>query len=120
MANSVTARIQGSPQAINADLYDSQNNLLTNVLFNKIIDSSFNQVTGHGLVPASIDTDVPPAAYIDYRLSLPTSVDIYVTSIQLTVNDLPIEPDFEQDSINRQIDHTYNTAYPNCSYRDNY
>jgi hypothetical protein len=112
VASTITARIQGSPQAINANLYDSQNNLLTNVLSNVTIDATFNEFTGHGLLPASTDTDTPPAAYIDYRLSLPTSADIYVTSIQLSVQDLPIEPSFEQDSINRQIDHTYNKAYP--------
>ncbi len=112
VAGSITARIQGSPQAINSNLYDSQNNLLTNILSNITIDSSFNEFTGHGLLPASIDTDTPPAAYIEYRIALPTSVDIYVSSIQLSVQDLPVEPAYEQDTINRQIDHTYNTAYP--------
>ena len=107
VSSTITARLQGSPQAINATLVDSNGTTLTNVLDNQTVNSAFNEFTGHGTLPATSNPDVPPAAYIDYVLALPTSVDIYVTSIQLVVQELPIEPSFEQDSIDRQIDHTF-------------
>ncbi len=112
VSSTVTARLEGSPQSIIANLVDSNDSLLANVLALTPVNEAWNEFTGHGDLPATTNPDVPPAAYIDYRLSLPSNIDIYLSSFQLVVQDLPIEPAFEQDSINRQIDHTYNTAYP--------
>lgn len=97
---------------INANLFDSNGSLLANVLNVVRLNTSLNEYTGVGLLPESTNTDLPPAAYIDYELSIPSNIDIYVTSIQLIVEDMPVEQSFIQDSINRQIDQTYNTAYP--------
>lgn len=112
VSSTVTARIEGSPQNITATLVDSNDSVLTTVLPLTAVNEAWNEFTGHGDLPATTNPDVPPAAYIDYRLALPSNLDIYLSSFQLVVQDLPIEPGFEQDSINRQIDHTYNTAYP--------
>lgn len=112
VSSTVTARLEGSPQSIIANLVDSNDSLLANVLPLTSVNEAWNEFTGHGSLPATTNPDVPPAAYIDYRLSIPSNIDIYLSSFQLVVQDLPIEPGFEQDSINRQIDHTYNTAYP--------
>lgn len=111
VSTSITARIEGAPQSISARLVDS-NGTPTQVLERTTINEDWNEFTDYGEVGEPTNPDLPPAAYLDYRLALPRNVDIYVTSIQLIVQDLPLEPKFEQDSINRQIDHTYNTAYP--------
>lgn len=112
VSSTLTARLEGSPQSVIATLVDSNDSLLATVLPLTAVNEAWNEFTGYGELPATTNPDVPPAAYIDYRLALPSNIDIYLTSFQLVVQELPIEPSFEQDSINRQIDHTYNRAYP--------
>lgn len=107
VASSVTARLTGSPQNISAKLFDSLDNLLATVLNPVAVNSSWNEYNDHGQMTATINTDNPPSAYIEYRLALPSNIDISLTSFQLIVEDLPLDPSFEQDSIERQIDHTF-------------
>lgn len=112
VSTTVTARLEGSPQSITANLVDSNDAVIANVLPLTALNEAWNEYKGHASLPDTTNPDVPPAAFIDYKLLLPSDIDIYLTSFQLVVQDLPVEPAFEQDSINRQIDHTYNTAYP--------
>lgn len=112
VSSTITTRLEGSPQNIFAQLIDSNDSLLATVLPETAVNSSWNEFTGYGELPTTTNPDLPPSAYIDYKLFLPSNVDIYVSSFQLVVQEIPLEPTFEQDSINRQIDHTYNTAYP--------
>jgi hypothetical protein len=112
VSTTLTARLQGAPQSVFADLIDSNDAVLGTVLPATTINDAWNEFTGYAQLPETTNPDTPPAAYVDYLLHIPSNIDIYLTSIQLVVQDLPIEPSFEQDSINRQIDHTYNRAYP--------
>ncbi len=112
VSTAVTARLEGSPQSISANLIDSNNSVVGNVMPLTPINESWNEYTGYAQLPATTNPDTPPAAYLDYELLLPSNIDIYLTSFQLVVQDLPVQPSFEQDSINRQIDHSYNYAYP--------
>lgn len=112
VSSTITTRIEGSPQTISASLIDSNSSTLGQVLPLTVVNEEWNEFTGYGQLPATTNPNTPPAAYIDYKLGLPSNVDIYVSSIQLVVQELPIRPSFEQDSIERQIDHTYHTAYP--------
>jgi len=112
VSTTVTAHLNGSPQSITADLVDSNNAVLATILPLIPINEAWNEYKGHATLVDTTNPDTPPAAYIDYLLRLPSNIDIYLTSFQLVVQELPFEPPFEQDSINRQIDHTYNTAYP--------
>lgn len=112
VSSTLTARLDGAPQSVSAILVDSNGATLAQVLNDENIDEQWNQVTGHGDLSFSTNPNTPPAAYIEYHLLLPTTVDIYLTSIQLIVQELPFEPTFIQDSIDRQIDYTYHDAYP--------
>lgn len=112
VSTTLTTHLNGSPQSIEATLVDSNNAVLATILPLTPINEAWNEYTGHAQLPDTTNPDTPPAAYIDYLLHLPSNIDIYLTSIQLVVQELPFEPPFEQDSINRQIDHTYNRAYP--------
>lgn len=112
VSTTVTSRLNGSPQSIFANLVDSNNSVLGMVLPLTPINEAWNEYTGYAELPAPTNPNTPPAAYIDYLLHLPSNIDIYLTSFQLVVQELPIQPSFEQDSIDRQIDHTYNRAYP--------
>ncbi len=112
VSTALTSRLEGSPQSIFANLVDSNNSVLGIVLPLTPVNEAWNEYTGYAQLPAPSNPNTPPAAYIDYLLHLPSNLDIYLTSFQLVVQDLPLQPSFEQDSINRQIDHTYNRAYP--------
>lgn len=113
VSTAITARVQGVSVTIGARLIDSNGVTVATILpFDTVVNSSFSEPKGHDSVNATTNPNIPPSAYVDYVLSLPSSVDIYLTSIQVVVQDTIAEPPFEQDSINRQIDHTYNTAYP--------
>lgn len=112
VSSTITAQINGAPQPISANLVDSNGATLGTVLTVPAVNEEWNEFTGHDDLPATTNPDIPPAAYIDYKLALPSNIDIFVTSIQLISQDLPLEPNFEQDSIDRQIDYTYHTAYP--------
>jgi microcystin-dependent protein len=112
VSSTITARLNGSPQTISATLVDSNNSVLGTVLPLTTVNEEWNEYTGYADLPTSTNPNTPPAAYIEYLLHMPSNIDIYVTSFQLVVQELPIEPSFEQDSVDRQIDHTYNRAYP--------
>ena len=117
VSSAITARLDGSPQAISARLIDSNSAVLGVVLPSTVVNESWNEFTGHALLPATTNPDVPPAAYIEYSLTLPSNIDIYLTSFQLVAQDLPLEPKFEQESIDRQIDHTFHYYKPQLEYK---
>lgn len=112
LATSVTARLQGASAIINAEMVNSESEVLTTVLFNKTVTEEWTEYTDLGLMPAPQDGNTPPDSYLEYRLILPTTVDIYLTSFQLIAADQPFAISYQQDSIQRQVDHTYHLAYP--------
>jgi hypothetical protein len=112
VSTALTSRLEGSPQSITATLVDSNNSVLGSILPLTPLNEDWNEYTGYAELSTTTNPNTPPAAYIDYLLYLPSNIDVYLTSFQLVVQELPIEPSFEQDSINRQIDHTYNRSYP--------
>lgn len=112
VSNAITTRLNGANSIISANLFDSQGQNLGIVLQDKTVTQQWTEWTGYLLMPATTNPNTPPNAYIEYRLNLPGTIDISVTSIQLVVSDLPVEPDFDQDSIARQIDHTFHYWQP--------
>lgn len=117
VSSTLTARVEGTPRSVTASLVDSMGSPLATVLTVPAINEEWNQFTGYGELPETTNTDDPPEAYIDYKLSIPNNIDIYVTSIQLVVQELPIEPTFEQDSVERQIDHTFHYYKPQLEFK---
>lgn len=107
VSSSVTARIEGAPQNISATLYDSNNQLLQQVLFPVALNSEFVEYPDYGTLGATSNPDLPPAAWIEYRLALPSAVDIYLTSFQLVAQNLETRIAYNQDSIERQQDYTF-------------
>ena len=108
VAASITAKVTTPPVTITADLIDSNGTTLATVLPAKILSASFAEYTDHDTLGGTTNPDIPPAAYIDFVLNLPVNSDVYVTSIQLIVLDIATDVTYQQDSINRQIDHTFN------------
>lgn len=114
ISTAITTHLQGASQTISARLVSSNGATLATIMDQKTVNESWRELTGHGTLPATTNPNPPPSAYIDYQLLLPTTVDIYLTSLQVLFQDVDIllEPTFEQDSIDRQIDHTYHSAHP--------
>lgn len=118
VSSTVTAQVGPSdlPQNISAILIDS-NGATTQVLKLSPVNGEWNELTGYGELGDTTNPNLPPAAYIDYKLALPSNIHIYLTSFQLVVQELPLEPGFEQDSIERQIDHTFHYYKPKLEFK---
>ncbi len=107
VASSVTARINGAGQTITAIITNSNATLSKEVLEPVLVSGTFTEYQGLGTLPAPTNTDVPPDAYIEYKLILPSNVDIYLTSFQLVVSTIANKVPYVQDSIERQQDYTF-------------
>lgn len=112
VSSSIMALSGNAPQNISATLIDSQGNTLTTVLNTTPLTEAFNAYPGIGQIGASMDTDFPPTAYIEYQLLLPNNCNITLSSVQLISGDVNVEYPYEQTTIERQIDQTYHNAYP--------
>ncbi len=107
VSNSITARLQGAIQNVSAQLVDSMGTPLTTVLNSTPITDTYNEYDDHGLMPVTSNTDTPPDAWIEYRLFIPTTVDIFLTSIQLVSSNSINDFQYVQDTIERQQDYTF-------------
>jgi hypothetical protein len=116
VAGSITALINGSAQPITARLVDSNGTTLGSIM-NPTVGASWAEYLGNVLLPATTNPNTPPAAYIDYQILLPQVVDIYLTSIQVTVSNLAQNYTYEQDSVDRQIDHLFHYYQPKLNYK---
>ena len=94
---------------LTGNIVDS-NGTSTTVLSAPLVTTVATEYPGHGLLPTpSTNPNVPPVAYVEFQLLLASSIDIYLTSFQLIVEaaNFPSEPSYIQDSVDRQIDHTF-------------
>jgi hypothetical protein len=107
VASSVTARIDGASQSINVRLAAS-NGTIIGPLMNPALTNTFTEYQGNVLVPAFANLNIPPNAYIDYQIILPQNGVTYLTSIQVTESQTAVNVEYIQDTIDRQIDHTFN------------
>src|SRR5690606_20302435 len=108
VSGSLTARLEGLPQNISSLLIDSNGTPLAQIIpASSVVNSTFQEIQGFGQLPVTSNPDVPPAAYIDYKILLPVDIDIYITSIQLVEGELQLNYGYQQDTIERQVDHTF-------------
>jgi len=107
VSSSITALSGNAPQTISAILVDSQAHTLATVLPSTALTAAFNAYPGVGEIGDSLDTDLPPTAYIEFQLSLPTNANVTLTSVQLISSDVNIAFPYEQTTLERQIDHTW-------------
>jgi hypothetical protein len=107
VSSSIMALSGNPPENISATLVDSQGHSVS-VLDTTSITAAFNPYPQVSAIPPSLDSDFPPTAYTEYQLLLPNNGDITITSIQLIDGGIEIEYPYEQTTIERQIDHTFN------------
>lgn len=112
ISSSIMALSGDGAQSISATIVDSQANTVASVLPTTLLTSEFVVYPSVSLAAASMDSDFPPGAYIEYQLLLPNNCDITLSSIQLISGDVNVEYPYQQTTIERQIDQTYHNAFP--------
>lgn len=117
VSSSVTARTQGATGNIQSILVDSNGTTIATLLPSTLITNTFNEYPGKATLPATSNPDLPPAAYIEYQLILPTNIDIYLTSFQLIAGNLDLNFPYEQDTIERQVDNTFHYFKPQLEFK---
>jgi len=116
VAVSFTALINGAAQQVTARIDDS-NGTPQALLLTTLLTNSFVEYTGNALMPATTNPDVPPAAWLDFKFILPPVCDIYVTSLQLIASDEAINISYEQETVDRQIDHEFHYYKPILQFK---
>lgn len=106
VASAFTARIIGVTQNLTARLIAS-NGATQAILINAPLTNNFVEYTGFATLPAATNPDLPPDAYLDYVITLPTAGEIYITSFQLCQTITLGAVSYQQDTVDRQIDHTF-------------
>ena len=118
VSSSVTAQTSDSAIFISARLVDSNGTGLGSVLPSTAVTSTFTEYRGNLRLPATTNPNLPPAAYIEYQLVLANNdVDILLTSFQLVVGDLEVNYEYLQDTVDRQIDHTFHYFQPAINFK---
>lgn len=116
VSNSITARVVGTPSNIVTRL-DASDGMPLGILISQEVQNDFDEYLGTIEMPMTVNSDLPPDAWIDYKILLQPNVDIYLTSIQLVVSDLDQEVTYEQDTIQRQEDHLFHYYKPLLEYK---
>lgn len=57
--------------------------------------------------PIPLSTQSAPDAYTEYRLEFDFGSNIFLTSVQLTGQDVAVATNYDQDSVERQLDHFF-------------
>lgn len=116
ISTSFTARVAGAQQTIVARL-DASNNQPLVVLKSAFLSNLFVEYQGVAQVPIFVNLDVPPDAYLDYKILLPSVIDLYITSIQVTESGANALVPYQEDTIDRQIDHLFHYYEPLLVYK---
>lgn len=104
VSTSITGLIQGAGQPININLTAS-NGAPIALLLSVMLTNTFAEYNGNTLIPTFVNPNTPPNAWIDYKILLPASAELNLTSIQLVVGTVASNYEYQQDTIDRQQDH---------------
>lgn len=113
---SYTARIEGAPQTVTTRI-DSSDGSQIAVITNDMLSNEFTEYNGVAALPDPNNLDIPPDAYIDFKFLLPTTSEIFLTSVQIIADNNDTIYQYEQTSIERQLDHTFNYFAPILEYK---
>lgn len=119
VSTSLTAQMQGTPGQILVRLVASNGQPIA-ILMNPLLNSTFTEYMSSATnpaIPMYTNLNVPPAAYIDYQIILPSG-NIYLTSAQLLVSASAGAFTYEQDTINRQQDNLFHYYNSKLQYKE--
>lgn len=116
LSGSLTGRITGGSQIVQMQLFASNGAPLASIV-TAALSNNFTQYQGFALLAASTNADLPPNAYLDCRIILPTTGEVFLTSFQIIASDSGVNIPYQQDSIDRQLDHLAHYYKPQLAYK---
>lgn len=118
VATSFTALANGNPVMINATIVDSTGATQA-LLTTATLTNNFAVYQGHAVLPASTNANLPPNASLSYNLTILNGAlsDIYLTSVQVTVSDEQVNVPYQQDTVDREIDHLFHYYLPKLEFK---
>lgn len=118
LSTSITGMIVGSSAPILVRLDASNGQPLASIL-NTFITNTFTELSGFAPVGTYANLDLPPNAFIDYKVFLPSNGNVYLTSFQLIASDVAAAFSYEQITVDREIDHLFHYYQPKIEYMPN-
>lgn len=113
VSSAITTKLgSGANNTISAVLIDSNGTQIATVLPTTTVTQTYTQYKDVGVVQQPSNTNEPPAAWVEYRLLVPGSIDLLITSFQAISTATESSLSYEQETIERQLDHTYHLARP--------
>lgn len=114
VSSSITTKLAcGANTNISATLVDSNATTLATILpVTTLVNQTYTERAGSATMPVPSNPMPPGAAWVEYRLIIPGTIDILVTSFQVISSATSAQLRYEQETIERQVDHTYHLAYP--------
>jgi hypothetical protein len=97
----------GVNNAVQVNYVDSFN-VSQEILSGTLTTASYTVLNGAVMLSPSTNTNVSPNAFVNYELVLPPSGNVAITNIQMFGQDTPLPVSFQQETVNRQIDHSFN------------
>ena len=108
VASSITARTDdGNNHRITVSLVNNASSPLDLTIDEHVLTGSWQVFAGAKKVDVSTNATAPATAYTEFRVSLPSTGTIGITSLQLMGQDTPIEVPYEQETVARQVDHLF-------------
>lgn len=104
-------------------MYYSQSNgtVVDQLLVSASLPSSgdYESFPDSKFIPESDSTEEFPDAYIDIYFDIPLSIQIDISSVMLSFTDNEVVEDiiYEQDSLDRQVDHLFHYYNPRLQYK---
>lgn len=118
VSTSITAAVNGANTNISATMVDSNGTLLGTLLpSSTLVTTAYQELTGNALFPAPSNPDIPPSAWVEYRINFLGSMNIFVTSVQVLNSAVSAVYRYEQDTIDRQIDYTFHYYKPQLEFK---
>jgi len=116
VAGQITARLEdGSPGSLIGTLETSAGTSIA--LFSGTATSVFAVISGVANATNFTNTDIPPDAYVEFKLAL-ENVNYQLTSLQVVPTNVATNVlDYEQETIQRQIDQTFHYYKPQLEYK---
>lgn len=116
VASSFTGASTAGNVSVTETLVDSNGAPLA-LLGTSTLFGTFAQNEHFATLGNTTNPNTPPAAYIEYRMILPTTGNISLSSFQLVVSDNQANVPYQQETIDRQIDHLYHYYAPGLNYK---
>lgn len=105
--------VSGAFNSLTSSLYLSTGAAVQTLFTGTLIAGTFTTYSFNDTLNTWTNTDVPPDAWVELRIAFPNS-KIDITSVQMSPG---FAQDYEQASIERQVDHMFNVYKPQLEYK---